>query len=96
MKPEKIIKMFEEKYLDLEGDIKDALITLSKLLGEGFTKIDTEYDDDTKKFYACKYREETDAEYEERMQSEEKQRQRTLYYEKQMYEKLKKKFENEG
>jgi hypothetical protein len=96
MKPEKIMKLSDRKSIDIEGDIKNAIIDLSKLLSEGFTFIRTDYDGDDKEWCALKYAEETDEEYEERIKYEEQQRQRTLKYEKEMYEKLKKKFENEG
>jgi hypothetical protein len=93
MKPEKIMKTFRSRSIDIEGDIKSAIIVLSKLLSEGFTEISTDYNGDDKEWYALKYAEETDEEYEERIKYEEQQRQRTLKYEKEMYEKLKKKFE---
>jgi len=95
MKPEKIMKVSDRKSIDIEGSIKSAIIDLSKLLSEGFTEIDTDYDGDDKQWYALKYVEETDEQYEERIKYEEQQRLRTLKYEKEMYEKLKKKFEKE-
>ena len=96
MKPEKEIKLAEEETLDLEGDLKDTIMMLCRLLSNGFSRIDYEYDyTDTKKWVAYKYREETDEEYEKRIKKEEKEKQEKLESEKRLYEQLKKKFEKE-
>lgn len=95
MKPEKIVKVCDEKVLDFEGDLKDAIIDLCKLLGQGFTKIKYHYDYEDKIWKAFKYRKETDKEYEERIKEENKRKKDSLAYEKKLYRQLKKKFEKE-
>lgn len=91
---EREIKIIQHETLDLEGDLKDKIIMLCRLLSNGFSKIDYEYDwDDIKTWVAYKYREETDEEYEKRIKAEEIKKRRALEDEKRLYEQLKKKFE---
>lgn len=94
MELKKAIKLIEQETLDLEGDLKDAIMMLCRLLSNGFSKIDYEYGyDDIKKWVAYKYREETDEEYEKRIKDEERKKLQAWEDEKRLYKQLKKKFE---
>lgn len=87
----------KELHTPFDGDIKDLISNLHKLLDEGWVKIEVEYHYEDTSYFLCRERLETDVELELRLAKEKKKEETRLKNKQKRFERfieLKKEFDN--